>query len=130
MIKKFKIFENKSEPKIGDYIVYGGNEYDTPKTNFYRYLQNNVGKLFDMFNNKLRRGIILEYNEKPKDEEVLGAFYDGKTGKRYNGNVDIPTIKTLDPNKYYTYAGNYFIKYWSENKEDCELYLKSEKYNI
>ena len=128
-MKYIKTFENLNMPEIGDYILYGSKnpDWDIPKTDYHKYLQTHIGKLFDYIPD--RDVIYIEFDELPESINVYSAFYDGETGKRYGDNIQIDSNKNTISGKYYALAG-YKILYHSKNKEDIESILNANKYNL
>lgn len=108
---------NVGEPKIGDYVIAGDSGI---KTSFRKYVQTIIGKLFDITDT----GIIVECDNPPPDDQSALGFYKGKY--RMHDNLELPTEKPVNPDKYYFYMGK-FIKYWSENKEDLIERLRANK---
>lgn len=129
-MKHIKTYEDlKGGVKIGDYILFGSEKpkWDIPRTSYHKYLQTHIGKLFD-YNPKFNT-IYIEFDELPTDIDVLPLFYNGKTGKRYNGNVQMDSSRKRDPNKYYAYAENKIL-YHSPNKDDIQVAIDAKKFNI
>lgn len=128
-MKTKKFNEYVDEPKIGDYIIFGSEntDWDIPNTDLSRYLEKHIGKLFDIIDD--RNVIIIEFDKKPKEISVYSAFYDGKTRKRYNSKIELPSTKSTDPNKFYVYINNNIL-HWSKNKEDLDIVIISKKYNL
>lgn len=126
-IKQFE--ELKDGVEIGDYILFGSKNpnWDVPKTEYHKYLQTHIGKLFDYVPEY--NAIYIEFDELPENPYIAASFFRGKTGKRLNDYVNIGSNLELNPDKYYALAPNKIL-YHSKNKEDIEMMMNSEKYNL
>lgn len=103
MITKFKIFENTSDsyPDIGDYVVINVKWED------YTHYST---RLIDFLNNNVEK-IINCYED---DFDDGGDSFE----LRYDNSDNTIYISSKD------------IEYFSPNKQDCEMYLKSKKFNL
>lgn len=121
-IKEFEstssLFWKKNEPKKGDYIIF--KDYSvisthtrnvfshlTPKS-FTEFIENNIGKIIT--NKSENDNYDVVYYNVPKNIEIWFNIL--------NDHVKSATINIKN------------IIYWSENKEELELILKSMKYNL
>ena len=109
------IVDNENEPQIGDYVIVYAD--------FNRTLDGNVFQNVD-FDHKLKNyinneiGKVIRYNDfAPKYlvqyENMLPSYFDKVTDE-------------MDRISFFSAE----IDFWSSNKEDCEVYLASKKYNI
>ena len=111
-MKYIKKFESASvdELKIGDYVICEDNGTFSEEL-LSVFINNNIGQFIRMdYDNHF---YIIEYKNIPK--ELRNSMV-------YN-----------DRNKIYIHCvimEKYEIKYFSSNKEDCEIYLAAKNYNI
>jgi hypothetical protein len=104
MITKFKTFEIINKPLIRDYVILN---IDWEDEEFNNYINNNIGNIYTIFSSESMR---VSYKNPPKN--VRKYFnYNKSTG-------------------YYRDFPLSYIVYFSPNKEDCEAYLSSKKYNL
>ena len=113
MITKFKTYENNNNPKIGDYIIsfvdLSAFPIGDPIRDIEIFVNNNVGKLIDIsIENKYK----VIYN---LPDEIILAIRPKST--------ITDELKTFHFNRHQ-------ILFWSNKKADCELFLKSKKYNL
>jgi uncharacterized protein YifN (PemK superfamily) len=107
MITSFKIFENESKPKVGDYVICSFNVYDDSDKLLKEFLENNIGIIKNIkFNDFV---YWVEYNDVPYK---LSLFYSIRNN---------PNILSLRNNN---------IVHYSENVGDLEPYIVSKKYNL
>lgn len=105
-IKKFE--DNKSEPKIGDYVLVNSTAMINDVCEF---ISNSIGLLLDIEQHYKYKTIEVEYDNIPMD--IKGYFsYDPKT--------DIGSRKFLFSS----------IIDYSENREDLEYKIASKKFNL
>jgi len=104
-IKKFEM--NDDVLKIGDYVICS---YYNNDIGFEFFLSNNIGKLIEIKNdfNNYREPYVVEF-----ESVDINA-------KRYTTTIKANTI-TFKRSE---------IQYWSNNKEDLELYIQSNKFNL
>jgi hypothetical protein len=111
MIINFKIFEklNDGNPKIGDYVLLNINWYYNDKK-FDYFLNNTIGQIskIEKENNK---------NYIPNINNKYQILFD--TTEKF---------KLLQHNRIKVYDKQ--IKYFSSNKEELEVILNSNKYNL
>jgi len=104
----YKIFENSNQknPQIGDYICA---EYDDDALDdvFLNFIKSNIGQIID-----IKAKLDLIYH-------VKYEMYD-----------EIENMFFKEENIYYTGFNKSEIKFFSKNKEDCNLFLQSKKYNL
>jgi len=100
-VRKFNESLNEDEPKIGDYIII---KYDSIVGNAYNFITNNIGK-FIKYNSNRTFPYQIEFFNIPNDIESY-----------FNNNC-----------RNYKYEE---ILYWSNNKEELELLIQSNKFNI
>jgi len=107
MITQFKLFENNSEPEVGDY-VYG--EYDDQgfDEDFENFIKSNFGQIIEI---------------KRKLDTIYSVKYENVPD-----NIQNMFFKLYDD--YYTGFEKNDIKFFSPNKEDIEAYLQVMKYNL
>ena len=116
MITNFKIFEHVNEtPQVGDYIVSSIN-FSTKDWN--NYINNNIGKILSLSQSKTP--YVIRYNI---PEDLIHLYFDNyelddvkedKYGVRY-------IVMKLNRND---------IIFYSDKLIECELFLKSKRYNI
>ena len=123
-MKHLKTYEFKKEPKIGDYVIVYEKRGEIEVNDFYK---NNIGRIVNLNNN--------EYSD-------VAAYFDLDKEWDYWIKFDIPKSLFGEVNhlKVEDYS-NYFIKgvrpfdrkeiiYYSPNKEDLEVYIDANKYNL
>jgi len=105
MITKFKIFENKIDPKIGDYVIC---EEISSSIELKKFIDNNIGYIIDQlsFNR-----FTVQYNNVPKN---LFIFFNEQMRSSSKCREMFLTE----------------IQYWSKNKEELENILLTRKFNI
>jgi len=109
MITKFKLFEEISIlPKVNDYVIINKNEYQFKPKMWLNFISSNIGQIID-----------IQYE--------------------HGGTSNIYTIKfenvpeDIQENYLYQNKGEFKIeklKYWTPNKNELEILLNSNKYNI
>jgi len=99
-IKKFEMNEN--EPSVGDYVIC--HTYNTSESDF---VNNRIGKLIKI---DYENGVFPYYITYDNIPEIL---VNDKIGHDYM--ITFPSIS---------------IKYWSKDKNELELILNSDKFNI
>jgi hypothetical protein len=105
-MKYLKSYENKSNPKIGDYVVC--TDINTPLVEF---IENNVGQ-------------FIKYNKDPmsKNDYPYTIRYFNIPEKIMKLQFDITNNERVMSRKE--------ILFFSPNKKECETFIKSRKYNI
>jgi len=103
-MKHLKTYESLSDkPEIGDYVICEDEEIISNNT-FRPFIKNNIGQ-------------IIEIDEKPPEY-----------------NIKYENIPTHLLNDYFYDDARYFyrkeIKYFSDNKEDLEILMNANKYNL
>ena len=108
MITEFKIFENSTEPRVGNYVVCydGDNEIK-------EFLNNNVGKIVK----KSKKG----YGHKNHLGKYLVKFENIPTEFEDAFNFDGFGTRPMR---------RYEIVYFSNKEKNCEIFINSKKYNI
>lgn len=110
MITKFKLYEkvDSGEPKIGDYVLCyeERNDYLNGKYLNEFYLKN-IGKIVNIDDDR-SIPYIIEYENIPIKLDVW--FHDLILNCRNMSRSE--------------------IIHWSENKEDLEIFIQSNKYNL
>ena len=102
MITKFKIFEHINEqPKIGDYVLIDSSQADIISSTYKNFYGRTIGQIVDIKNEK-----------------------NGKYEVMFDENVNGQKISNFH---FFNFK---FIKYWSDNKEDLEPYIRAKKYNL
>jgi len=132
MITKYKIFEsvNNDKPKIGDYVIVDPRyRSDFTNGNLVKFLSENIGRVKsdyfeDIYNNdgssyKIEPVFEVEYDDVPTTKGVRKYF------------VKTPYYGKASTDRYYLNSVEMkFIQYWSESKEELELILQANKYNL
>jgi len=110
-IKKYK-----GEPKVGDYVLCISNANDEA---FTLYINNSIGKIINITpvysddkKTKFYDNIKIRYYDVPPDEEV-----------------DLFTIDKKDKSYKITFP-SFMIYNFSENKEDIQIDIRTNKFNI
>jgi hypothetical protein len=110
-IKSFEIV-NQDKPKIGDYAIINIPEIDADGPNKGKhFINNNVGKI------------------------IKTTGYDNKFLIKYNINFNTCGFTKAhfqfleDPNGQ-RYINKEYITHWSDNKEELENILNSNKFNL
>jgi len=114
MITKFKIYEklNVNEPEVGDYVIC--YNYETDDVLFRdKFTSNNIGKLMEIQN-------LNHYNEIEYSYMVKYDFLPD----------ELDWLNFKDLGKYVLSFYKNDIKYWSKNREDLEMILQTNKFNI
>lgn len=113
MIIKFKIFETVStQPNLGDYVIIRDPFSQGGPSEFFNFTGNNIGKII-------------------------------KIGKEHGGTGKVFTVKYENiPERLSFSKLNFFNKnnerdctardftYWSEDKDELQVILDAEKYNL
>ena len=121
-MKYLKRFEdiNNEEPEVGDYvIVYDTFTYTTNMIEWREFMNTHVGKLINKrdsgAHNSKRMFYDVEYENIPENiKKIIFKYkFDPQTNKATEKGF------TIDE-----------IVYWSKNKEELELKLAANKYNL
>jgi len=107
-MKYLKKFENLDEPQVGDYVVCSVIITTGVKDELIKYMNNNIGK------------IIKKEDRTKQQYYVYYEYYE-------NAPVDL-FVRYISEN-YWWFDKNEIL-YYSKNKEECEVYLDTKKYNI
>ena len=107
-MKHLKQYENINHnpyqdetPKVGDYVIMNSSAYHPIKN----FIENNIGQITEIAKDPYSSGILIHYSNIPENIQ------------KYFLNNTRPTSKTL-------------IKHWSSNKEDLEIFIAQNKYNL
>jgi len=118
-LKRFEMNENKID--VDDYVILNDDiDYQSLDGNNLRdYLNSHIGKIYRIRTRSRNDKIIpiydIEYKNAPDDIRKFLSF----------------TINDDFSESYLERSRDaYEIKYWSKNKEELELILKSNKFNI
>ena len=121
MITNFKIFENLNrEPKVGDYVIckedngIAWTEYTKKVENFINGSVGRIDKIRKTTKSNQPNKYTIQYFNVPSEIKKAFFTFGGKDLKDYR-------IRILSRKE---------IVYFSNNKEDCEVYLSSKKYNL
>lgn len=117
-MKYIKYYENIKGPEIGDYVVcneYTKNYNDPILINF---INNNIGQYIFNYEGNGPYTYVIRYKNIP-DEIKKDFFVEVKLNNIVHSETPTCRIQSIT-----------HIIYWSSNKEDCELFLASKKYNI
>lgn len=105
-IKEIQSFPFTSEPQKGDYVIINSN---FPQGEIVEFEKSHIGRIIKIDelppNNLYLREYIVEYDKIPNH---LQDYFSG--------------------NKCYTTID--LIEHFSPNKEDLEIYINAEKYNL
>lgn len=110
-MKYLKTYEeiNERELQIGDYVIcpetYGFSEQVS------NFVENNIGQYIA---NADMDFLIIQYENVP-DELKVNLYYTNENYITYENSAVVE---------------RYEIKYWSPNKDDLEIYLDADKYNL
>jgi len=99
-IRRFNENINIGEPKIGDYAICSNNDTYVKNSIYDIYILNNIGKICTIMNN---------------DGLYLVKYEDFPGWKGLTSSIESRWLP---------------VEYWSENKSDLELILKTRKFNI
>lgn len=103
-MKYLRKFEDlKEEPVVGDYVIIESN--DIINLNLKHFIENNIGQITKFF--KFDETVLIKYTNVPKDLRIW-----------FSSNAQIITFKLE------------YIKYFSNNKEELEVILTANKYNL
>jgi len=118
MITKFKLFENKQEPQIGDYVICDIEvAIDIKDINYVmeqkykNFLRNNIGKYVKNVPDA-RFSYCIAYDYIPNEFKFFIRKYD-----------DFPNVQIIGVERSE-------ILVFSKNKEDLEVKLNANKYNL
>jgi predicted nucleotide-binding protein (sugar kinase/HSP70/actin superfamily) len=110
MITKFKLYEQLkiNEPQIGDYVLCDEVDSEIIRVDFIR---NNIGKIvYDNFSKVYK--YLVQYENVP---ELLDSWFsDGN-------NINLKNCRRMSISE---------IKNYSKNKEDLEVLIQANKYNL
>ena len=106
-MKYLKKFENLDEPQVGDYVVCSVIITTGVKDELIKYMNNNIGK-------------IIKKEDRTKQQYYV--YYE-------NATVDL-FVRYTGENYWCWWFDKNEILYYSKNKEECEVYLDTKKYNI
>jgi len=107
-LKEFEIINN-GQPKRGDYVIVNYNYGDFHNLN--NFLNNNIGKILDINNNE----IYISYNVLEKDMlESIKTYFITYEDNIYKISLE---MEYTDIN-------------FSSNKEDLEILLQANKFNL
>ncbi len=114
MITIFKLYEkNQIIPKVGDYVICSYDDCSYEDMNMHGYsldektfIRNKIGKVIN----------IDRYNDYP-----YYVSYDNIPGHLSNGDIDVED---------FIYISRDAVKYWSKNKEDLDIIINTNKFNI
>ena len=119
-MKYIKTYEGLKKPEIGDYVVCEEDVDElTPKKDYidvHNFTSNNVG-VYVIHKNNTNNDFhyVIKYENIPEELEI--DFMDDDTDN-YN---EFTSCRRMSLGE---------IVYWSKDKEDCEVYLSTKKYNI
>lgn len=122
MITNFKIFEelNENNPNINDYVLLVDNQ---------DFFMKNIGKIkFIVKNDEQENVYIIEYKEDIIPEKPR-VYFKSKIEMKQLLNTHNYDVE-LNKDCFYYLCLLDRIKYWSSNKEDLEIILDMNKYNI
>ena len=116
-MKYLRLYEQNSMPQIGDYVVCRMDaRMDALKEDlkiFIDFFDNNIGRVEKMTNDNMREDLPSTYLEYP-------IVYTG-VPKR---------MKDFFNYSDYRYMLKSEIVFWSKDKDDCEIYIMTNKYNL
>ena len=124
-MKYIKMFENL-KPEVGDYVICKEDGDTYSSIEFNNYLSNSVGRIIKNSSDSL---FHVTFDRLPSDDVLKYSFYVAKSS----------IIRNLDKSKYKMFNDKYTnvtildktdIIDWSKNKEELELKLAANKYNI
>ena|ERR1035437_7669137 len=107
-MKHLKKFENISEPQIGDYVLCEDKYVINDEVK--KFLKNTIGKIINI-NDTTTPPYSIQYENIPNT--ISNEYFD-----------------YLDVNTTIRYMHKNEIIHCSKNKEDLEIYIESEKYNL
>ena len=111
----------KDGPQIGDYVICDEKCCDIESQIF---TSENIGQIFDNISNR-RYKYVVKYDNVP--ENLQQQFSNAIT----NFCNEEQIIKfALQKKCKWTVMSQEEVIFWSKNKEDCETYLISNKYNL
>jgi len=111
-LKKYESIKNE-EPQIGDYVLVNSDiSYNSDK--FEKFISNSIGIIVKI---NLSKSLLIKYKKIPANIKYVFRYRDTIKGSSNQTNNSI----LIGPND---------ILYYSKNKEDCEIYLAQQKYNL
>lgn len=119
--------ETTNEPQVGDYVICGDPgkfmKYKSKRDNFNYFLSRNVGNIVHKTSDLYK----VMYDAEPTIEVLEYAFYE----KNYHQIKNIPNIKIFH-DKWTNITGFNLdeILYFAPTKEEVEIKLNRNKYNI
>ena len=123
-MKYLKTYEikNKDELEIGDYVVCEDDSMSTFMSEVREFILNNVGQyICDNDNNQpfpIEFRYIIEYKNVPSDPIIIEFFPNLEDSDQSFGDKRIRAMLRDE------------IKFYSKDKEVCEAYITSRKYNL
>jgi hypothetical protein len=117
-MKYIKTYENIiKEPQIGDYVII---DYEFPDKEWTQYITNSIGQIIITSNNRSSDLLIRFYVTKQVYDnfvKINGDKYNSFNIENNNIYINIRLLKNR-------------IKYISKNKEELEIILAANKYNL
>jgi len=122
-MKYIKLYENENKwnkvhgslPEIDDYVILQTNNIVTNSA-FINFLNTNIGQIFNIFpadNNKTKYIVQYEYVPPEFESKFTIRNYKDDTTEYFAENVTRNNIA-----------------YYSQNKEDIQMYVDAAKYNL
>jgi len=106
MITEFKIFENiNTLPKMGDYVIINDSLYIKELKSFF---SSNIGRIVNKYTNNNEELYVVKFDNIPTD---IKEHYFG----RFSNTKDFSISK---------------FKCWTKEKEELEVIVNSNKYNL
>ena len=115
-MKYLKLYENINGPTADDYVICKDSNWSSINT----FLSTHIGRVIKMrwYNIPKDNDYAIQYHGIPKKYK---SYFEISFSSSYPGQSKKPTI-------WYRYASRDDILYFSSSKEECEIYLESNKY--
>ncbi len=121
-MKYLKYFESVNEPQVGEYVIANGEKYPQ---NIQEFFLTNIGKI--------RRSDPKSLAPDDPDNEFEVEIYDDSGVFVVDYENKIPWDNDYNTSKLHNYTVLFYgteILYHSKSKENCEMFIRSKKFNI
>lgn len=117
MITNFKLFENKLEPSVGDYVFLHISDNRLTDDNLYDFLDNNIGQITSM----------REYKSYVLNKDDICVKYFNVPDFLKNS---LKNRATKNGTTYYGYFSVTDIVVFAKTIDELKIKLNAKKYNI
>jgi hypothetical protein len=112
-MKYIKLFEQKDELKIGDYVICAAMDEEDDESTLNDYLKYNIGRFIGIKPLKMKKSrdaYIVKFDKVPSD--IQAEFGSGTDN---NDEIFFDRFEIID---------------FSKHKEDLEHFIQANKYNL